>query len=183
MKMKRYAHHNIIKEHQRQLQSNLKKSHNNDHPIDDNSNNQQEVTISEIQQKQFYMSMKPNDDSTERGYSLIDFSRKKGSGGGNLRLDDLILDLNGDDNESMNKNKLIKKWDKKKRKYILTNPNAKNDWLMNKKNEIVNTESNDPVASGGLWVWGQVFDAPNDEPQLATRPRQHLLEFDVVWPN
>ena len=58
--------------------------------------------------------------------------------------------------------------------------NVATENIMNKKNEIVNTESNDPVASGGLWVWGQVFDAPNDEPQLATRPRQHLLEFDVV---
>ena len=34
-------------------------------------------------------------------------------------------------------------------------------------------ENTEEAAEGGLWVWGQVFDALDTDTQLATRPRQH----------
>ena len=41
-------------------------------------------------------------------------------------------------------------------------------------------ENTEEAAEGGLWVWGQVFDALDTDTQLATRPRQHVLDFDVA---
>eukprot|EP00944_MAST-04C_sp_MAST-4C-sp1_P002406 g2406.t1 len=41
-------------------------------------------------------------------------------------------------------------------------------------------ENIEEIAEGGLWIWGQVFDALETDTQLATRPRQHVLDFDVA---
>jgi len=66
--------------------------------------------------EQFYMSPLPANYHNEKGMSM-----EKGSG---LNSDAIVLDLNGDDKDTMGSKKSVMKWDRKRKKFVMAAANV-----------------------------------------------------------
>jgi hypothetical protein len=92
-----------------------------------------------LSDKDFFMENRPGNNTNahkEQFLAISDWSRSVG--GSSAAIDDIVLDLEGEDNDTMQtKSKLVRQWDNKKKKYVMNTDNMKSrhTWFTGSKNE------------------------------------------------